>query len=198
MGAQVNFYMMPEDEAEFCEFVLSDPDVQIVTGMYSGSRFAPLRVPLPPTDEPNAWCLALWNRRVLSRADINNYQYEFIQFSRSVLQEHGLAPGRIWAELEASMLDSNRKAMFRKWFRAVAAFLNRWPYRWDMYRIGPHAKAYFDAGGKAVGYGLGEIKAVEAVGPGERLVRRGVKRNTMHPEIEQDDGETDLTIELNE
>ena len=198
MGSQVNFYMVPEDEADFCAFVLSDPDVQIVTGMYSGSRFDPVAIPLLPADGPYAWCLAFWNRTIMSREDIANYQYNFIEFSRSVRQPDGLTPGRIWAEIESSVLDATRKAAFRRWFRRVAGFLNAWPYRWDMYRIGPHTKAYFDAGGKAIGYGLGEVKAVEAIGPGERLVRRGAKRSVIEPEIERDEGKTDLTIELDE
>jgi hypothetical protein len=190
--------MLPEDEAEFCRFVSSDPDVQIVTGMYSGSRFDPVSVPLPPVGGPNAWCLALWNRKVISREDISNYQYDFIEFSRSVKHEDGLTPGRIWAEIESAQLDVERKDIFRKWFRRIAGYLNSWPYRFGMYRIGPATKAYFDAGGKAVEYGLGEIKAVEAIGPNERLIRRGVKRTTVQPEIERDDGSEGLTIDMEE
>lgn len=190
MGSQVNFYMVPEDEDLFCAYVLKDPDVQVVTGMFPGSRFETLSVPLPPSGEPYAWCAALWNRRIISRNDIDNYHYCFIEFSRSVLQPDGLAPGRIWAEIEASILNEARKAEFRGWFRRVAGYLNSWPYRWDMYRIGPKTKEYFDKGGKALGYGLGEVKDIKTVGD-VSVIHRGVLVNSFSPEIERDDGKVD-------
>ena len=195
MGSQVNFYMVCEDEDHFCRFILSDPDVEIITGMHHGSRFIPVSLPLPSTDVPYAWSLALWNRCVLSREDIQNCNNHFIEFSRSVNNREGLAPGRIWGETDSSGLDAARKKLFREWFRRVAGYRNSLPYRWDMYRICPHTKAYFDAGEKGIGCAMGDVKSIARTGD-VTVVRRKPKVIIQRPEIEEDGGTSDLTIEM--
>ncbi len=211
MGSQVNFYLHPKDEEDFYAFILSQPSAVILYRSRSDRPMVPVELPLP--DAEAQWCgfFSLWNSAIVPRDritspgrlargeyDINAYVYPVVQWWRSSLTSEGLTPGRIWATFDHRCLNSEQQRAFRAWFRRLANWLNKLPFRWDMYRIGPHAKACFDAGGKAVGYGLGEIKAVEAIGPGERLVRRGVKQSIMEPEIERDEGVADLTIELDE
>jgi len=211
MGSQVNFYLHPRDEEQFYTFIMSEPAVVILYRSRSDRPMVPVELPLP--DAETQWCgfFSLWNSAIVAREwitppgrlpgghyQIHAYVYPVVEWWRSSLAKEGLVPGRLWATFEHECLSSEQQREFRAWFRRLASWLNKLPYRWDMYRIGPHAKAYFDAGGKAVGYGLGEVKAVEAIGPGERLVRRGVKRSIMEPEIERDEGEADLTIELDE
>jgi hypothetical protein len=211
MGSQVNFYLMREDEEAFCRFIASDPAVVILYETRLDKPLVPVEPPVP--DAETQWCgfFSLWNASIVSRDlitppnrlvggqyDINAFVYPVIEFWRSSLTPEGASPGRIWATFEHECPNNEQQKAFRAWFRHLANWLNKLPYRWDMYRIGPHAKAYFDAGGKAVGYGLGEVKAVEAIGQDERLVRRGVKRYIAQPEIERDEGATDLTIDLDE
>jgi len=211
MGSQVNFYLHPDDEQDFFTCIAGNPAVLILYETRLDKPLVPVEQPLP--DAARKWCgfFSIWNSSIASRDlvtppnrliggqyDINAFIYPVIEWWRSSLTSEGLTPGRIWATFDHDCLSAEQQKAFRAWFRRLASWLNKLPYRWDMYRIGPHAKAYFDTGGKAVGYGLGEVKVVDAIGPGERLVRRGVKRNIMEPEIVRDEGETDLTIELNE
>lgn len=209
MGSQVNFYLHPSDELTFYDFITSDASAVVLFRTRLDKPLVSVAVPLPEAGE--RWCgfFSLWhtsvaaigqitppNRLSQGEYDINAYVYPVIQFWRSSLTSEGLSPGRIWATFDHECLTAEQQKAFRAWFRRLANWLNKLPYRWDMYRIGPHAKAYFDAGGKAIGYGLGEVKSVEAIGSAERLVRRGVKKHVSQPEVERDDGENDLTINL--
>ena len=217
MGSQVNFYMVPEDEEEFCRFVVSDPTVTILRASHLHEPHVPVLLPLPPSNEPDCGGLVFWNRKVASREEVmprgrvrdtrspaGRYVIDatlnpVVDFDRSVRQPDGLAPGRIWAGFdEWHHLPEERLRLYRSWFQRLARWLNKWPYRWDVYRIGPRTKAFFDGGGKAIGYGLGEIKSVTQTGECERVIRRDSKVHTIHPEIEQDNGATDVTIHLDE
>lgn len=215
MGSQVNFYMVSAEEESFCRFVISDPAVTILRASHLHEPHVPVSLPLPSSAEADCGGLVFWNANVASRDEtiprgrirdarsvsgryvINAILNPVIDFDRSVQHADGLAPGRIWAGFEEwHALPGERLRLYRSWFQRLSRWLNKWPYRWDTFRIGPHTKAYFDAGGKAVGYGVGEIRTVEATGAGGRIIRRGVKRSVNRPEIERDEGATALTIDL--
>lgn len=213
MGSQVNFYMVPKDEEDFLRFVISDPEVEVFWSLSLDSPHELVNFPLPHARVPYRGWLACWNRNVATTEEvtppnrlpddnhqegiyhINGMVYPVIEILRSALTDDGLTPGRIWVDFEHLRRDPDREKRFRSWFRRLARWLNKWPYRWDPYRIGPKTKEYFDNGGKAVVYGLGEVKVVEARGD-TKIIRRGVKTSTEQPDIEEDSGGSDLTIEM--
>jgi len=213
MGSQVNFYMVPEDEEDFLRFVMSDSSVEVFWSLSLLSPHELVSFPLSDASQPYRRWLACWNRNVAMREEvtppnklpddeypegryhINAIVYPVIEILRSAITDEGLVPGRIWVDFEHLCCSPERQKRFRAWFRRLARWLNKWPYRWDPYRIGPKTKVYFDNGGKAVTYGLGEVKVVEAVGD-TRIVRRGVQSFSEQPSIEDDQGDSDLTIEL--
>jgi len=208
MGSQVNFYLHPEDEEQFCAFIVSDSSAVILYRTRVDRPVVPVELPLP--DAESRWCgfFSLWNSSIASRDlitppnrlvggeyDINAYVYPVVQLWRSSLTSEGLTPGRIWATFDHSCLSAEQQQAFRAWFRRLANWLNKLPYRWDMYRIGPKAKEYFDQGGKAVGYAMGDPKEI-VEHPGVKIIRRNVRTLIQQPEIEDDGGKSDLTIEL--
>lgn len=210
MGSQVNFYMVREDEEDFLRFVMSDPAVEVLWRLSPDRPHELVTFPLPSGYQLYRGWLACWNRNVATREevtppnkvpdeegayDINAMVYPVIEVLRSAISNEGLAPGRIWVDSEHLRREPEREKRFRAWFRRLARWLNKWPYRWDPYRIGPKTKEYFDNGGKAVTYGLGKVKVVEAYGD-IKVIRRGVKTSIEQPDIEEDRSGSDLTIDM--
>lgn len=213
MGSQVNFYLTPEDEEAFCRFVLSDVDAVILYRMRLDRPVERVAFPLPDVKGPYCHWFSLWNSRIVPESaitppgkvpdadnprgcyDINPHTYPVIDFRRCFTNAAGLHPGRIWAHFEHSRISPEQLKAFRSWFRKLAGWLNKLPYRWRMYRVGPKAKEFFDRGGKAVGYAHGDIKEIRSVGD-VSVIRRGVVVNSISPNIERDDGKADLTIEV--
>jgi hypothetical protein len=118
-----------------------------------------------------------------------------MDFNRSIPGPNGLAPGRIWAEFNRYDVPEDRLKLARSWFRRLARWLNNWPYRWGFYRIGPKTKEYLDNGGMFINFVPGEVISIKEVGT-DKVIERGVRQEVFRPEIERDDGETDLTFEM--
>jgi len=214
MGSQVNFYMVPEDEECFVHRVSSDPNISVLWRLTPDSPIVPAELPLPHAREPYRAWLVFWNHRLIAREeiiprgkvpdrvspqgryDINPIIYPVVEFMRSAMTDEGVTPGRIWSGFEEwHDLPNDRMKLYRAWFRRLARWLNNWPYRSGMYRIGPKTKEYFDAGGKAVGYAVGKPISVTEVGQ-TKVVRSQPEIRSEHPEIEDDGGESDLTMEI--
>ncbi len=214
MGSQVNFFMVPEDEEAFCEFVLSDPAVAILRACHAERPHVRVAPPLPRADLP--WCagLVLWNSGIAGREQITPSSkvraqgslegvyaidailYPVIDFNRSIPLANGLAPGRIWAGFEEwHHLPKERMELYHSWFRRLARWLNKWPYRWDIFRIGPRTKEYLDNGGRFVTFVPGRTTSIREVGT-DRVIEYAVQEEIVQPEIVQDDGESDLTFEM--
>jgi hypothetical protein len=213
MGSQVNFFMVPEDEEAFCRFVLGDPAVTILRAHHLEQPHVPVSLPLPPANEPDCWALVLWNRNVATRDQVmprgrhrdprnpagryvvSAIANPVIDFDRSVPRLNGLAPGRIWAEFNRYDVPEDRLKIARAWFQRLARWLNKWPYRWDIYRIGPKTKEYLDKGGTFINFVAGETISITEVGT-NRVIERGVRQEVFRPKVVRDDGEADLTVEI--
>jgi hypothetical protein len=213
MGSQVNFFMVREDEEEFCRFVLTDPAVKILRAFHLEDPHVLVSLPLPPADEPDCGALVFWNVKVASREDvmprgrirdprssagryvISAIANPVIDFDRSIPRPGGLTPGRIWAEFSRYDVPEDRLKVARLWFRRLARWLNNWPYRWSFYRIGPKTKEYLDKGGMFVNFVPGQIISVTDSGS-NKVIERGVEPQVFRPEVERDDGESDLTLEI--
>ena len=213
MGSQVNFYMVQADEVSFCQYVTADSSTVILKATDPECSHVPLFLPLPSAAEAYYGNLVLWNSDIVDREDItppnkildsrnssgcynvHAYVYPVIQLLRSKVTNGGLTPGRIWAETDRPKMELGRQKAFKAWFRRLARWLNNWPYRSGMYRIGPKTKEYFDAGGKAVGYAVGKPISVTEVGQ-TKVVRSQPEIRSEHPAIEDDGGESDLTMEI--
>lgn len=213
MGSQVNFYMTSEDEEAFCRFVISDDDAAILYTMRLDRPVERVAFPLPDVKDPYCRWFTLWNSRFVpeseitppgkvpdadeprGRFDINPHTYPVIEFMRCFTNADVLHPGRIWAHFEHNRIGPEQLKAFRSWFRKLAGWLNKLPYRWDSYRVGQKAKEFFDNGGKTVGCANEQFKEIKSVGE-ISAVRRGVVVNSFSPDIERDDGKADLTIDL--
>lgn len=213
MGSQVNFYMVPEDEEDFLLQVVADPETSVLWAMNYDRPIVTAEFPLPSAYENHRGWLVLWNHCLVSREqitppnkvpdractsgryDINPIVYPVVEFMRSAVDDKGLAPGRIWTGFEDwHDMPEDRMKLYRSWFRRLARRLNKWPYRWGMYRIGPKTKEYFDAGGRAVGYAIGKPICIKKVGE-TKVIHSRPEIRSEHPQIENDAGEDDLTIE---
>lgn len=214
MGSQVNFFMVAEDEEEFCNFVLSDPRVTILRAWHLYEPHVPVSLPLPAADEVDCGALVFWNSSIANREDvmprgrirdsrnpagryvISAITNPVVDFLRSIPRPNGLAPGRIWAGFdEWHDLAGDGLRLYRAWFQRLARWLNKWPYRWEIYRIGPKTKEYLDKGGMFTNFVPGETISITDVGS-NRVIERNVRQEVFRPEIEQDDGRSDLTIEV--
>jgi hypothetical protein len=213
MGSQVNFFMVREDEEDFCRFVLSDPAVTILRACHLEQPHAPVSPPLPPAEQAYCAGLVLWNSEVASREEITPRHkvravdcpagvyavtamvYPVIDVNRSIPGPNGLTPGRIWAEFNRYDVPEDRLKIARAWFQRLARWLNKWPYRWDIYRIGPKTKEYLDKGGTFINFVAGETISITEVGT-NRVIERGVRQEVFRPKVVRDDGEADLTVEI--
>lgn len=160
MGRQVNFWMLEQDEQEFVRFVLSQPDVAMVTDLSPGP-YPHIITELPRPPERWWWAVHFWNRnfpfelvrwvQVREGPDAGLYAFVMgdkapvIELHRSILRESGeLSEGRIWA--------GYKDDAFRRWYDGVANWIrkrykkvrklgNIWLY------AGPHAYEWYQAGG---------------------------------------------------
>ncbi|GMU24268.1 MAG: hypothetical protein AMXMBFR13_43430 [Phycisphaerae bacterium] len=209
MGNQVNFFMVPEDEEEFCKFVLRDPAVKILRAFHLDDPHVPVSPPLAPSDQPYCAGLVLWNADVASRElvtprakvpdaacgkgryDVNAIVHPVIEFDRSVARANGLSPGRIWAgfDFHEDRLTKEQMKLFRSWFRRLARWLNKWPYRWEFYRMGPKTKEYLDKGGTFVSFVPGDVVSIKETGT-NRVIQRSVDELSFRPEVERKEGES--------
>lgn len=213
MGKQVNFFMVQSDEEEFLRFATATQDVKLLWRLDLASPHHEAAFPLERSDLPYRSWLVLWNASIVprdaitppnrvpdalhsaGRFDVNPYVHPVVEVSRSIERADGLYPGRIWANVGTRRLNPEQRRLFRSWFDHLARWLNHWPYRWNMYRIGPTTKAYFDAGGRAAIVRLGEITSIDDTS-GAAVVRRAPRIDSFNPDVECDGGAEDLSIDL--
>jgi hypothetical protein len=178
VGSQVNFFMSPEDEETFCRFVVADPDVTILYAMQVDRPIVPAEFPYPPTLDEFYGGFALWNRSVASeelitpKRKVKNvdapdgvylihaFVYPVIEMIRSGSTADLISPGRIWARFDHKGLNDDQQRRMKNWFRRLANWLNKLPYRCFEYRVGSGAKEFFDRGGKAIGFGMEPIASL--------------------------------------
>lgn len=171
MGKQVNFYMLPKDEAEFMEALRARTEF-IIIGSPSMTQTPTILDELPVEDSPVVWrdtvylgrpgC-ALFTRRVTMQAGplqgkalyfIDGSDSSVVEFGRCVLRDDGvLTRGRIWAEMRRlegkHFVYKGRE--FEEWYDSMAAWIRRHyrkvgerPY----FYIGPEAYKWWQAGGQ--------------------------------------------------
>jgi hypothetical protein len=194
--------------------VLSDPAVTILRADHLEEPHVPVLLPLPPANEADCGGLVFWHTGVASREEvmprgrirdprnpagryvISAITNPVIDFDRSIPRPNGLAPGRIWAGFEEwHDLPDERTRLYRSWFERLARWLNRWPYRWEFYRVGPKTKEYLDNGGMFINFVPGETIRITETGS-HKVIESAAQENVFRPEVERDDGRTDLTFEI--
>ena len=136
MGRQVEFYMWGQDEREFIDFVKSTGEV-IILPYTSPKADMPALAELPPaSDEFMLW---LFNRNVSSRLltrfvqqqDYNVVDRDLssvVEFSRTVLSEGVLVPGRLWAifnYVTPDMQWAYKEPEFKKWYERLARWIRK-------------------------------------------------------------------------
>lgn len=159
MGRQVNFWMREQDEQEFAQFVLSEPNMVMLSDLSPGPH-PRIIIELPHLPERGWWSVYFWHRdfpfepvrwiRVQEGPDRGLYAFvgeelPVIEFTRSISRESGeLSEGRIWTGC--------RDEAFLQWYDRVANWIrsrykkvrkrgNIWLY------AGPRAYEWYQAGG---------------------------------------------------
>jgi len=174
MGKQVNFYMLEEDEQEFVEFVLGQPET-VMLGSAGRQETPSILDCLPVEDSPIIWRsrvyfwrpgYPLFTRYIIMQVEplrgqglyfIDDSQSSVIQFDRSLLlpDENLLTRGRIWADMRRLEGDKfvRKGEEFEKWYAGIAAWIRK-RYRkisagsHFYFYIGPQAYSWYQAGGK--------------------------------------------------
>lgn len=160
MGRQISFWMLEQDEQEFIHFVLSEPNVVMLSDLSPGP-YPNIITELPRPPERRWWAVHFWNQkfafrparwvRVREGPDAGMYAFvgeklPVIEFLRSILHDSGeLKQGRIWTGC--------RDDAFLKWYERIARWIRRRFTRvqeWEAWAAyaGPQAYEWHQAGGK--------------------------------------------------
>jgi hypothetical protein len=160
MGRQVNFWVLEQDAQEFVQYVLSEPNVVMISDLESTGPYLRIITELPRPPERWWWSVYFWNQdfpfepkwvQVREGPDRGLYAFApsnqdpVIQFHRSVLRESGeLSQGRIWTGC--------RNETFLRWYERVARWIRRRYERvqeWEAWAAyaGPQAYEWYQAGG---------------------------------------------------
>ena len=163
MGTQINFYMSPDDEAEFLAYLRSQEGVQILKDWTSTAT--PIRLKDLPEPGTHAWFQVwLWNDRISPPPALRLVEkqacycidagsQEVIEFDRSVKDGDRLVRGRLWAEFvswdrsEPDVMGQKSDA-FKKWFNRLSGWIRR---RSERNAMGDYvmrgARRFIEAGG---------------------------------------------------
>jgi hypothetical protein len=169
MGRQVGIYFTLEDSQNFLDFATTTRSVVVLPWQSPTSNFVPIS---RPDDKPRA--IFLFNRDVSSNLVtryvsqqgyyvLDTSQSFVIEFSRSIIRENTMFPGRIWAEF--TFLNKGRTALlpkepeFSKWYDTIATWIRKHSERvlWTDQILrktsvigyaGPGAQTFHDSGGR--------------------------------------------------
>ena len=144
MGKQVNFFMVSEDEQQFCEFVLADRRVVFLPEIHDRMPMPRYRSLLEANQSRYPNNLLIWNRGIGEELTItchgpNNIQADktndcLIEFHRSRLHGNILVRGRIWAEMRALRGEDPaficKNPEFERWYDSIARWIRK-RYRHD-------------------------------------------------------------------
>lgn len=140
MGMQVNFYMSPEDEAEFLEYLRTQDGVRILKDWTDSPHPRELgRLPEPGT---HSWFQVWLHNREISPAPallfvekqdrycMDAFAEEVIEFNRSIMRDGYLTRGRLWAEFAGwdrsdPHVTIKKSEAFRRWFNRLSGWIKR-------------------------------------------------------------------------
>lgn len=164
MGRQVNFYMLPEDEKQFIEFVRSTGDIAV----YNWKNETPyppeiLEFP-PPFSVPSSFDYCIFNKSLGSAVKTTFIEKQgyytidmtnslVIEFSRCGLKNNKLREGRIWAEFKIVVGNSfqGKEEEFLKWYQKIARWIKRNYKRMENgWYIGPKTEEWVQNGGTLI------------------------------------------------
>ena len=165
MGKQIRFFMTPEDEREFAQFVREDPDTVFIARQTRTSDIlefsSPEEADRSECIEHKTW-LWIWNKRICTQVKLAQYSphtfavlgnnEELIEFHRCFLHGRTMVAGRLYADM--SSLDETGKQLIRKemefqrWYDKLARWIRRHYTRDPKYgdNIGPRARQAYESG----------------------------------------------------
>lgn len=160
MGRQVNFYMHPEDEAEFvkrrcneCRFLLrrqAVPDLEWLDEI--------------PDAGPDSW------QAMIGRPDLGGptrarpvggqsyflvdaFGYELVEFTRSCLSGGELTRGRLWFDPVSTFEGTRKSTEFERWATSLLAWIRRYYSRNEFGEyVARQANEWASKGGHLVGW----------------------------------------------
>jgi len=139
MGRQVRFYMDEEDERRFLEFLWTTGDVVVLPYSSRQAKFPELTELPGFSSEQFDFFLWLFNRNVSSKL-VTEYvpQQEYfvidrekssvVEFSRTILDQNIIRPGRLWVEFKYLDPEGNwesKEPGFKKWYEIVAKWIRK-------------------------------------------------------------------------
>ncbi len=139
MGRQINFYMLPEDEEEFVDYVLGQKKDVLMVAVPSETVSPKIIENLPAPFSEVTWNpIYFWAKNINGRLKteyietqgyflVDSSTSPVIEFTRSFVQDNLLIRGRIWAEIK--YLDGDKLVYkgkeFENWFNALTRWIRR-------------------------------------------------------------------------
>lgn len=164
MGKQILFFMNAEDEREFAQFVLQDPDVVFIERQTDTSDIVECAAPGDPDRGFGVMSpgLGIWSKRICPRVTMTKFasgsfwahadNEEVIEFSRCTLHGRIMLAGRLYMDMH--FLNETRTQLirkspeFEKWYNRLAGWIRRRYARDPKYgdMIGPRALEAYQNG----------------------------------------------------
>jgi hypothetical protein len=157
MGKQILFFMTAEDEREFAQFVLQDPDVLFIERQTDTSDIVECAAPGDPDRGLGVMspALGIWNKRICPRVTMVKCapgsfwaradHEELVEFSRCNLHGRTMLAGRLYMDMhflnETQTQLIRKNPEFEKWYNRLAGWIRRHYARDPKYgdKIGPRA-----------------------------------------------------------
>jgi hypothetical protein len=155
MGKQVRFYMFPQDEADFLEFVFKDSTIVARLPVFENPEESIIKNPGYLLDNPEIRVILYWNttlgfkpeyfkriqRKIFNEETgnfieleeeyfkVDSFNAPVIEHNRSFARNDGhFVQGRIWAEMHR--IENNEKYVykgleFEKWYDQIAKWVRK-------------------------------------------------------------------------